>query len=1113
MKSLQRKIIFIIFIIAIILLGTGKVEAKAAYFSTDINGIDESKYPGYKQKIQELQKIYPNIQLLYTGLDWNTVIKNEYGVEGRNLVEKTQPKEWRDGDKLYDTGWYRASKEAVEYVMDPRNSLDTTNIFQFQKLNTTVGTNKDEIRKVLQMQKVLYLQNDEDSIVAFTNVAQKNKINAYHLITRVIQEQGRSGTSPLCSGAKYVGTDGVTYEGYYNLFNIGATGNGRDNVITNGLARAKKENWTSRAASINGGGNFVGNDYIDVGQNTLYLQKFAVYNTNGSLYWHQYMTNLLAAKSEASILLKNYQITGAQNNKDFVFIVPIYENMPKQACPEPSGEYRGNINTQLIDFNYITGANGDSYLTGNVDVAEWVNGICKTPREIPSITLKSTDGKINKNMYVAYKNNIQYYFDINIETIDTTKEYYIEVKLTGDKNLATDADKTQILKLPNKILKENFKNTTIKIKDNKIMFSIGKYYGEINTNLLSVELIQNSKGENYISGYVEIAEWIKNGNGATTPRTVPEIRIKSTDGTINMVTYISYQDGLKYYFDKIIEYLDVSKEYYLEAKLITEENIATEAQKTQKIRLGNKTIGKFKDITVNAKNDNFVLNYIGTVNTETLNLSLVQNAKGENYISGNINVAEWINGECKTPYELPIVRIKSTDGKVSTNAYVNYQNGLKYYFDKNITDFDTRKEYYIEVELTSKNNIATLSQKTQHIKIPNSTIGVAGTVTVIGKDNKIKISDSSLYVGNINTELTAMNIIQNSAGDDYISGYINIAEWVKGECRTPSEVPSLKLKSIDGKVEEEMFVNYQAGIKYYFDKNIKNIDTTKEYYIEAKLVSKKNIGEEENKKQIANIKPQGIIGICKNGNKVKVTGNSIKIEGNKYKGTINTELTTMNIIQNAVGDDYISGYINIAEWVDGKCKTPSEVPSMKLKSTDGKVETEMFVSYQEGIRYYFDKNIKGLDDTKEYYIEVKLKGKNNIATEKEKTQQANIKPQGEIGICTNGNIVKTSENKIQIIKAKKENTILEEQEEKKEIKEELKIEEEKVQKEEQQEETEKCKEEKTEEIEKEEQNNINDSIENNFNNINNSNTTNNINKNNNNTINNIDLFNTKNNIK
>ena len=27
------------------------------------------------------------------------------------------------------------------------------------------------------------------------------------MITRVIQEQGRDGTSPLCSGKKYVGTD------------------------------------------------------------------------------------------------------------------------------------------------------------------------------------------------------------------------------------------------------------------------------------------------------------------------------------------------------------------------------------------------------------------------------------------------------------------------------------------------------------------------------------------------------------------------------------------------------------------------------------------------------------------------------------------------------------------------------------------------------------------------------------------------------------------------------------------------------------------------------------------------------------------------------------------
>ena len=78
------------------------------------------------------------------------------------------------------------------------------------------------------------------------------------------------------------------------------------------------------AASINGGGNFVGKAYIDVGQNTLYLQKFCVYNKNGNLYWNQYMANLFAAKSEASILLKNYQITGAQQTKNFECINSLF---------------------------------------------------------------------------------------------------------------------------------------------------------------------------------------------------------------------------------------------------------------------------------------------------------------------------------------------------------------------------------------------------------------------------------------------------------------------------------------------------------------------------------------------------------------------------------------------------------------------------------------------------------------------------------------------------------------------------------------------------------------------------------------------------------------------
>ena len=1017
MKNKKITIITILLVILFIVVGfeVNKVEAKTAYFSTDINGIDESKYPGYKKKIQELQKIYPNIQLLYTGLDWNTVIKNEYGVAGRNLVETTQEEEWRDGTELYDTGWYRASKEAVEYVIDPRNSLDTTNIFQFQKLNTTVGTSKDEIRKVLQMQKVIYLQNDESSIEAFTNVAKKNKLNAYHLITRVIQEQGRDGTSPLCSGKKYVGTDGNTYEGYYNLFNIGATGSGRANVITNGLIRAKQEGWTSMAASINGGGNFVGEDYIDVGQNTLYLQKFCVYNKNGSLYWHQYMTNLLAAKSEASILLKNYQITGAQQTKNFEFVIPVYENMPKDASPEPTGEYSGTINTELISIDSYKGNNGNDYIGGYAYIGEYINGNCGKPKRTPKITLKSTDGKISKEMYVNYEENIKYYFDIDISKLDTSKEYYIEVTLQGDKNIASESSKTQNLRLPSKTLNENFQGKTIKITNNKIVFSEGKYSGTINTTLNEIGLVQNARGEYYISGYVDIAEYIGEGNPGNTPKSMPEIRLKSTDGTVNIVTYIGYEKGITYYFDKIIQYLDVSKEYYLEARLTTEENIASEVSKTQKLRLGTQTIGKFNNITVNAKNDNFVLNYIGTINTELIKLNLIQNWKGENYISGYIYIAEWVNGECKTPYSIPTIKIKSTDGKFETTAYVGYEGGIKYYFDKCITDFDVSKEYIVEAVLTSKNNIATNEQKTQRIVIGNSDIGKNGTVTVTSKDNKIKISDSSLYEGTINTEINQIKVIQ-SGDKDYISGYIYVAEWVNGECKTPKEIPEIKLKARDGSYETKMYVGYEGGIKYYFDKYIGNLDTNKEYYMEVKLSGKKNIAPEESKKQEVRMKKDEEIGRKINGDKVVTEGNNIKIKADTYEGNINTELYKMQIIQNGAGQDYISGYIYVAEWVKGKCRTPREIPELSLKSTDGKFETKMYVGYEGGIKYYFDKYIGNLDTNKEYYIEVKLTGKNNIAPEINKTQTAKITPQGEIGRCKNGNIVQVKGNNIKIVK-------------------------------------------------------------------------------------------------
>jgi len=50
--------------------------------------------------------------------------------------------------------------------------------------------------------------------------------------------------------------------------------------------------WNTPERSITGGAIFLGKDYINNLQNTLYLQKFDL--RHGPNYWHQYMANVFA---------------------------------------------------------------------------------------------------------------------------------------------------------------------------------------------------------------------------------------------------------------------------------------------------------------------------------------------------------------------------------------------------------------------------------------------------------------------------------------------------------------------------------------------------------------------------------------------------------------------------------------------------------------------------------------------------------------------------------------------------------------------------------------------------------------------------------------------------
>ncbi len=94
--------------------------------------------------------------------------------------------------------------------------------------------------------------------------------------------------------------------------------------------------WNTKERAITGGAIFIGSSYINVGQNTIYLQKFDVNDDKGGdLFWHQYMTNVLAPYSESKSIYNGYQKSGLLETP-MSFIIPVYHNMPSIPQDSPS---------------------------------------------------------------------------------------------------------------------------------------------------------------------------------------------------------------------------------------------------------------------------------------------------------------------------------------------------------------------------------------------------------------------------------------------------------------------------------------------------------------------------------------------------------------------------------------------------------------------------------------------------------------------------------------------------------------------------------------------------------------------------------------------------------
>ena len=66
----------------------------------------------------------------------------------------------------------------------------------------------------------------------------------------------------------------------------------------------------------------------------------------------------------------------------------------------------------------------------------------------------------------------------------------------------------------------------------------------------------------------------------------------------------------------------------------------------------------------------------------------------------------------------------------------------------------------------------------------------------------------------------------------------------------------------------------------------------------------------------------------------------------------------------------------------GKSTIPKVKPKMTLKSTDGKVSLDVFVTATGTNTYYFDRFIEGIDISKEYIFEITSGDSKNVSPNK-----------------------------------------------------------------------------------------------------------------------------------
>ncbi|WP_159315205.1 N-acetylmuramoyl-L-alanine amidase [Mammaliicoccus sciuri] len=200
--------------------------------------------------------------------------------------------------KVLASGIRNATRAEVKDAMDTSKYVnDPVQKYQFLDLNKSQNISVTKLNDLLRGKGILENQGS-----AFSQAAKAVGINEIYLISHALLETG-NGTSDLANGGAIDQNGNVDLNAqtkYYNMFGVGAIDK---NALYGGIKYAQQAGWNTPEKAILGGAQFIANNYIKSGQNTLYKMRFNPQNPGV----HQYATGIDFAKSNAKRISDFYQ--------------------------------------------------------------------------------------------------------------------------------------------------------------------------------------------------------------------------------------------------------------------------------------------------------------------------------------------------------------------------------------------------------------------------------------------------------------------------------------------------------------------------------------------------------------------------------------------------------------------------------------------------------------------------------------------------------------------------------------------------------------------------------------------------------------------------------------